>query len=126
MNNLVGLVLVCQCCDKYFVICKHCYRGHKYCSQACKQSGYEVRRKNARLKFENSFEAKLDHADRQARYRERKKVTDKSSNLNIKNVNLHSHENFIDKLNQSDSVRCCVSCNKVLFPQGVQFYGGSV
>lgn len=126
MNNLVGLVLVCQCCEKYFVICKSCYRGHKYCSHSCKSKGYEATRKTARQKFENSFEAKLDHADRQARYRERQKVTDKSSSLKIKNVNMHSHENFIEKLNQSDLVRCCISCNKVLFPQGVQVYGGSV
>lgn len=90
MNNVVGLVLVCQCCDKYFVICKSCYRGHKYCSLDCKLTGYESRRKTARQKFENTFEEKLDHADRQARYRERQKVTDKSSKLNIKNVNLHS------------------------------------
>ena len=86
MNNVVGLVLVCQCCDKYFVICKSCYRGHKYCSLDCKLTGYESRRKTARQKFENTFEEKLDHADRQARYRERQKVTDKSSKLNIKNV----------------------------------------
>lgn len=126
MNNVVGLVLICKCCEKYFVVCKSCYRGHRYCSDSCKTTGYEVRRQNARQKFENSFEAKLDHADRQARYRQRKKVTDKTLKINLKNINMHSHENFIEKLNQSDLVRCCISCSKVLFPQGVQIYGGPV
>ena len=81
MNNLVGLVLSCQCCHKYFAICKSCFRGQKYCSVECKHEGYSANQKKARNKFESSFEAKLDHADRQARYRERKKVTDKSLNL---------------------------------------------
>ena len=126
MNNIVGLVLSCLCCQKYFVICKSCYRGQKYCSTECKNIGYAFNKKKARDKFESSFEAKLDHADRQARYRQRKKVTDKSLNLNLKNINMHSPEIFTEKLNQSDLVKCCISCNRVLFPQGVQIYGGSV
>ncbi len=126
MNNVVGLVLSCQCCQKYFALCKSCFRGQKYCSVECKHEGYFANQKKARNKFESSFEAKLDHADRQARYRERKKVTDKSSNLSFKNINMHSHEIFAEKLNQSDLVKCCVSCKRVLFPQGVQIYGGSV
>ena len=84
MNNLVGLVLSCQCCQKYFVICKSCFRGQKYCSLLCKETGYAFTKKRARDKFESTFEAKLDHADRQARYRKRKKVTDQSLNLSIK------------------------------------------
>ena len=88
--------------------------------------GYAFNKKKASNKFESSFEAKLDHADRQARYRQRKKVTDKSLNLNLKNINMHSPEIFALKLNQSDLAKCCVSCNRVLFPQGVQIYGGSV
>lgn len=62
---------------------KFCYRGHKYCSVACRKSGYESRRKIARKRYSSSLEALADHRDRNKIYRiygrQYSTVMDKSS-----------------------------------------------
>jgi hypothetical protein len=112
-----------------FVVCKKCYRGQRYCSKPCRTSGYKAVRKKARLKFEKSIEAKLDHRDRSKLYRFRKKemmsVTDQTSNQFQKIINDHSttHANL---LNLKDISGVCISCKQTVFNKGVHIYGGPV
>ena len=38
---IFGAVQVfCGCCGRIFAVCRHCYRGHKYCSDSCRNAGY--------------------------------------------------------------------------------------
>ncbi len=80
--------IVCPTCSTLFVICHRCFRGHRYCSHDCRDHGYREARKRARKKYAQSPEARLDHCDRNRRYRFNKKwilkniVMDKSSKSN--------------------------------------------
>lgn len=71
-----GKIIQCSYCDQQFVIHHHCYRNHKYCCDWCRRKGYELRRKLARRKYADSEEARLDHNDRQRRYRDENKGKD--------------------------------------------------
>lgn len=79
------LELKCANCSANFVICRGCYRGHRYCSPTCRDRAYAEARKRARRKYAQSPEARLDHRDRNRIYRRRFKwrekdfVMDKSS-----------------------------------------------
>ena len=129
MESLLGYVLSCKHCSNVFVICKSCYRGHKYCSKACRKSGYEASRKQAREKYNDSIEAKLDHQDRSRRYRLslQKSVTDKTSKVEVNTINKHLHrENENSLLKIKDQSGVCTSCGKLVFEEGVHIYGGSV
>src|SRR4051812_47237615 len=98
MDQVLGYVLSCSTCARTFIICKSCYRGHRYCSEMCRKNGYARLRRKARQKFEKTIEARLDHRDRSQRYRNKLKsgaatvVTDQSSNVTTENINMHAHE----------------------------------
>ncbi len=64
-----------------FFICSHCYRGQRYCSQACRASARRQQRRAANRRHQQSAEGRLDHRDRQRAYRGRRAtgVTDQSS-----------------------------------------------
>ena len=65
------LQIQCLACGSEFVICRHCYRGHRYCSSGCRDHGYERARKKARQRYAKTIEAKADHRDRMRVYRKR-------------------------------------------------------
>ena len=79
--------VVCPICSTQFVICRSCFRGHRYCCHDCRDHGYREARRRARRKYSQSTEARLDHCDRNRRYRFNKKwtikncVMDKSSKI---------------------------------------------
>ena len=64
-----------------FYLCRHCDRGHCYCSTRCRQKALRVQRREANRRHQQSPEGRADHRDRQPEYRLRLKarVTDKSS-----------------------------------------------
>lgn len=64
-----GHFISCGYCHTQFFICRHCYRGHRYCSSPCRKLGYEIRRRLARKKYAASAEARVDHRDRNNLYR---------------------------------------------------------
>lgn len=109
--NVEYLELKCSNCMSRFVICKSCYRGHRYCSLECRDRGYAEARKRARRKYAQTAEARLDHRDRNRLYRLRRKW---------------NHENFVmDKSSMYDSMAvvpkaeksspkavCCIVCHR--------------
>jgi len=72
-SKKTGIIIICRGCKSTLLICRSCYRGHSYCSTACRDLGYKERRKAARKRYAASPEAKLDHRDRNRSYRKRRK-----------------------------------------------------
>ena len=56
-------------CRAVFCICRHCYRGHKYCSETCRVIARRRQMDEARLRYRRTNEAKLDQRDRQRQWR---------------------------------------------------------
>jgi len=74
-------------CREIFYICCSCYRGHKYCSDACRGIARRRQMDAARRRYLLTPEAKLDQRDRQRRWRMRrvkKTVMDQRSVEKIK------------------------------------------
>ena len=127
MKSLLGFVLSCKCCQKSFVICKSCYRGHCYCSQQCRELGYALAKRKARHVYEQSHEAKLDHRDRSKRYRKNiseKIVTDKGSKISPLRVSQHLHPH--EELQNLPEKGFCISCGKQVWDQRRIYDGGPV
>ena len=56
-------------CGAKFHICRHCYRGQSYCSDACRSIARRRQMDEARRRYRNTLEAKLDQRDRQRQWR---------------------------------------------------------
>lgn len=67
-----------QACGTLFWICRPCDRGHRYCSERCRQKARRQQRREANRRHQQSPEGQLDHRDRQRAYRRRRRerVTD--------------------------------------------------
>ena len=72
-----------QGCHAIFFICTHCDRGHRYCSDQCRQQARRQQRRCANSRHQQSPEGRLDHRDRQREYCRRRqaqsRVTDQGS-----------------------------------------------
>jgi hypothetical protein len=69
-------------CQSIFYICRHCYRGQRYCSPACRTQARRQQRRCANRRYQQSAEGRLDHRDRQREYRQQRsqaRVTDQGS-----------------------------------------------
>ena len=68
-------------CHAGFWICRHCDRGQRYCSFACRAQARRCQRRRARSRHQQSAEGRLDHRDRQRACRQRAQasVTDQCS-----------------------------------------------
>ena len=73
MNNAARLYS-CQKCNAQVTICRHCDYGNRYCMECA-----SIARQAARKRALARYQGRLNHAVRQSRYRERKKVTHKGS-----------------------------------------------
>lgn len=65
-------------CGAVFYICRSCDRGHRYCNDSCRKKARRLQRQQANRKHQQSLEGRLDHRDRQRRWRELqlRRVTD--------------------------------------------------
>lgn len=59
-------------CRARFFLCSHCDRGQRYCSVACRNQARLRQRRSANRRHQQSPEGRLDHRDRQERYRRRR------------------------------------------------------
>jgi len=76
-----GRRFFCGTCGNEVWICKHCDRGHRYCSPKC---SLEARRKScaeARRKHQEKEEGRLGNARRQREWYSRGKSFEKTENL---------------------------------------------
>jgi hypothetical protein len=74
----------CRGCHSVFFICPSCDRGHRYCSLSCREQVRRQQCRSANDRHQRSLEGRLDHRDRQRKYRERRHallspVTDQAS-----------------------------------------------
>lgn len=63
----------CPRCLRPFVLCATCARGHRYCSHDCARAARRDAVRRAGRHYQRSLPGRRRHADRQARYRARRR-----------------------------------------------------
>jgi len=63
----------CAGCRRQVVICSHCDRGNRYCGPGCAQAARRRSVGEAGRRYQNSRRGRFAHAERQRRYRQRRK-----------------------------------------------------
>lgn len=63
----------CCRCNAQVIICTRCDRGQRYCAGECRHEARSESRKRAAKKYQSSRAGRFNNADRQRRFRERKK-----------------------------------------------------
>ena len=70
----------CARCHRQVVICRRCDRGNIYCAHGCARKARKASLRAAGNRYQKSRRGRLNHADRQRRYRARcQKVTHQGS-----------------------------------------------
>jgi hypothetical protein len=70
----------CARCGRQVAICRHCDHGHRYCDRDCAQAARRASRRAAGARYQGSHRGRMNHAQRQRRYRtRRRKVTHQGS-----------------------------------------------
>jgi hypothetical protein len=62
----------CARCRCQVAICSRCDRGNIYCSPRCSQRARRESQRAAGRRYQNTFQGRLAHAERQRRYRARR------------------------------------------------------
>ncbi len=86
---------VCDLCSQVAYICSWCDRGHRYCSDFCRDQARRRSVREAGLRYQRTQQGRLLHAKRQAEYRARqraseKKVTHHSCRTQTGSASVHS------------------------------------
>jgi hypothetical protein len=68
----VGLGQDCRFCGDFFVLCRRCWRGQRYCNKSCARAAYRSRRQQAARKYSATAKGREAHRKRQQRFRIRK------------------------------------------------------
>lgn len=63
----------CSRCQRPFVLCPSCAGGHRYCSHDCARAARRDALRRAGQRYQRSLPGRRRHADRQARYRARRR-----------------------------------------------------
>lgn len=94
-------------CGALFWICRHCDRGHRYCSDRCRAKARREQRRAANRRHQQSPEGRLDHRDRQRAYRKRlarARVTDQGSGRDFYSDNVPFPESSTQKSKEHQTV----------------------
>lgn len=65
---------VCLRCHERVFICTHCDRGQIYCVGGCAQTARRVAQREAGRRYQRSRDGRFAHAERNKRYRARRKI----------------------------------------------------
>jgi hypothetical protein len=79
-----GRRYLCVGCRAAVLICSHCDRGNRYCTRGCAQRARGASLRAAGHRYQASYRGRQAHAERQRRYRERRKVTHHGSPLLVR------------------------------------------
>jgi len=93
-------------------MCKSCYRGHRYCSGECRKHGYARVRREARRRHEESQEARLDHRDRQRRYRDNLQISVTDQTSKFEGVPVGSAPCSHLDLRKLSKINRCIGCGR--------------
>jgi hypothetical protein len=109
---------ICRC-GMTFYLCRPCDRGQRYCSERCRQKARREQRRVANRRHQDSVEGRLDHRDRQRRYRERLRqvcVTDQSSIGRRSSATMPVQESEPALRQASSEPMLCIRCGRVGLP----------
>lgn len=101
-------------CGALFYICRSCFRGQRYCSEACRQLTRRDQRRAANRRHQQSPEGRLDHRDRQRAYRLARllvRVTDQGSGPPRWSGSIAAREPIRTTRPHAAPV-CCVVCGR--------------
>lgn len=122
-------IFSCARCLKQVQICSHCDRGQIYCSRECSHRQRRENNRRAARRYQNSPKGRRNHADRQNRYRNRKKkVTHQGSHPPSEKViicqlikllwffidDLHKNHTECSQSTVKDEDNCCDFCGHTL------------
>jgi len=65
----LGTSLACKACDRIYVVCHPCYKGHKYCSQRCRERSRREQLNAASRRYASTTKGREMARIRQARRR---------------------------------------------------------
>ena len=72
MGQVILYLFLCVGCRRgLFAICESCYRGQRYCGRGCSRRTRLGNHRTANRIHQDTFNGRMDHARRQAAYRER-------------------------------------------------------
>ena len=66
---MLSLQLQCRWCDIAFCVCRCCFRGQAYCSDACRLSGKRKNHCRAQRKYRQTEKGKKNHREAENRRR---------------------------------------------------------
>jgi len=107
----------CLLCHAQVIICSHCDRGHRYCTDGCASTARQTSLARASKKYQGSRVGRFNNAARQQRYRlqQKQKVTHQSIQLASPNVVLKASQTRRKTVFQ-DLVMVCHHCGEVCNP----------
>ena len=78
--DLPGRRYLCAGCRTAVLVCSHCDRGHRYCTEGCAEQARRRAVRAAGCRYQDSLRGRHAHAERQRCYRARQqKVTHQGS-----------------------------------------------
>jgi hypothetical protein len=63
----------CARCHRQVIICSSCDRGNIYCGPTCSRQAHLINKRIANKIYQKTLKGRRKHADRQRRYRQRRK-----------------------------------------------------
>lgn len=109
-------LFLCLRCHKQVFLCSWCDHGQIYCGRTCAHAARQKSLRLARLRYQQTFKGRRNHAACQARHRRKlkNKVTDHGSPPTHQNAPMLSLENEPEKSKNERpgaTLRCCF-CKK--------------
>jgi len=96
----------CARCASQVVICSHCDRGQIYCAGDCARAARKESLNQSGQRYQASRSGQLNHAARQARYRERKqKVTHQGSSRGARHDSLAQQLKWLFREMPANTIR---------------------
>ncbi len=104
----IGIELCCRHCAEEFCICRHCFRGHLYCSLECRLKKQKEQQVEAARRYAKTDKGRKSHKSRQMRYRKK----------NIKNEKIETHDTSVQRRDlvkiAATKERVCIICRSLI------------
>lgn len=85
-------IYTCPCCGSLVMLCSHCDRGNIYCFKGCAQRQRSSSLRGAGRRYRQSLKGRLNGAQRQARYRARRRQESSNAAVAVEKVTHHGSD----------------------------------
>lgn len=68
-TDVLLIKIKCRHCKTCFLMCRKCYRGHVYCSTACRIKAQKISHRNAQRKYRQTQKGKTAHRENEKKRR---------------------------------------------------------